>query len=47
MEVKKKEGRMEYWSIGVMEYWKEGKTPAACGTAEDGRIVKAGENWGT
>jgi hypothetical protein len=19
---------MEYWSIGVMEYWKEGKTPA-------------------
>ena len=28
MEVKKKEGRMEYWSIGVMEYWKEEKTPA-------------------
>jgi len=28
MEVKKKEGRMEYWSIGVMEYWKEEKTAA-------------------
>jgi hypothetical protein len=26
MEVKKKEGRMEYWSIGVMEYWKDQKT---------------------
>jgi hypothetical protein len=26
MKVKKKEGRMEYWSIGVMEYWKDQKT---------------------
>jgi hypothetical protein len=26
MGVKKKEGRMEYWSIGVMEYWKDQKT---------------------
>ena len=28
MGVKKKEGRMEYWSIGVMEYWKEERTAA-------------------
>jgi hypothetical protein len=36
MEVKKKEGRMEYWSIGVMEYWKEEKTPAFAPSTSSG-----------
>jgi hypothetical protein len=44
MEVKKKEGRMEYWSIGAMEYWKEEKTAAfAKATAWQGR--KNEKHW--